>query len=114
MDGDTIKVKWDTQVTSVRLLNIDTPERGEPGFAEATEHLRSLLAGATAVMLEFDVDGNHARDRYGRLLCYAWLNGKCLNVEMVRAGHSKYWRKYGDGRHAAEFMAVENTGRGKR
>jgi len=31
VDGDTIKVKWDTQVTSVRMLNINTPERGRWG-----------------------------------------------------------------------------------
>ena len=107
VDGDTIKVKWDTQITSVRMLNINTPERGQPGYREATDSLKSMLDGATAVMLEFEEDGSHARDKFGRLLCYVWLNGKNLNVEQVRAGHSKYWRKYGDGRHVRDFLAIK-------
>jgi hypothetical protein len=54
-----------------------------------------MLGDATAVMLEFEKDGIHARDNFRRLLCYVWLNGKNLCVEQVRAGHSVYWTKYG-------------------
>jgi endonuclease YncB( thermonuclease family) len=106
VDGDTIKVKWDTQVTSVRMLNINTPERGQPGYREATDNLKSMLNGETAVMLEFEKDGSHARGKFGRLLCYVWLNGKNLNVEQVRAGHSRFYTKYGAGRYPAEFRGA--------
>lgn len=103
VDGDTIKVKWKGEITPVRLINIDTAERNEPGYEAATTYLKSMLRGATAVMMEFEKDGVHARDRFGRLLCYVWLNGKCLNVEMVRAGHSPFYTKYGAGKYPAKF-----------
>ncbi len=106
VDGDTIKVKWDTQVTSVRMLNINTPERGQSGYREAADHLKAMIGDAKAVMLEFETDGVHARDSFGRLLCYVWLNGKNLCVEQVRAGHSAYWAKYDAGKYPTEFQAA--------
>ncbi len=104
VDGDTIKVRWDSQATSVRMLNINTPERGHPGYQAATDYLRALIGKSPTVQLEFEQDGVVARDHFGRLLCYVWLGGKCLNVEQVRAGHSAYWTKYGAGRHPREFQ----------
>jgi endonuclease YncB( thermonuclease family) len=112
VDGDTIKVKWDTQVTSVRMLNINTPERGQPGYREATENLKAMLGNATAVMLDFEKDGVHARDSFGRLLCYVWLNGKNLCVEQVRAGHSVFWSKYGAGKYPTEFRVAMREAQG--
>ena len=110
VDGDTIKVRWEGQDTSVRLLNINTPERGRPGHREAADHLRNQLAGSAAIELEFEHDGVCARDKFGRLLCYVWLNGKCLNIEQVRAGHSEYWTKYGDGRYPDAFLSAGKVG----
>ncbi len=114
VDGDTIKVKWNTQVTSVRMLTINTPERGQPGYRQATDHLKAMLGNTTTVMLEFEKDGVHARDRFGRLLCYVWLEGKCLNVEQVRAGHSTYWTKYGAGKYPTEFQVAMREAQGAR
>ena len=41
IDGDTIIAHWRGMDEKVRLLNIDTPERGEPGYKEATDMLRN-------------------------------------------------------------------------
>ena len=48
VDGDTVDADLDlgfhmTARIRFRLAGIDTPERGEPGYQEATEHLESLL-----------------------------------------------------------------------
>lgn len=104
VDGDTIKVRWEGQATSVRMLNINTPERGHPGYQAATDYLRAMIGTSPTVQLEFEQDGIFAHDHFGRLLCHVWLGGKCLNVEQVRAGHSTYWTKYGPGRHPHEFQ----------
>ena len=109
VDGDTIKVNWHGEETSVRMLGIDTPERGHPGYREATRHLRKMIGPATEVQIEFET-GRPQRDRYSRLLAYVWLGGKNLNVEQVRAGHSRFITRYGRGKHAEEFERAERRG----
>jgi len=106
VDGDTIKIIWKGDEVSVRMLNINTPERGKAGFTEATDYLKSLIGTETTLKLEFEND-KPKRDRYGRLLAYVWNGHKNLCVEMVRAGYSKYWTKYGKGKYEAEFLKAE-------
>ena len=104
VDGDTIRVVYKGREEPVRLLSINTPEKGEPGFEEATEALRRLVVGdheeGRDILLKFEKPGVEARDRYGRLLGYIFVN---VNVEMVRLGHSPFWTRYGRGRYAHEF-----------
>ena len=106
VDGDTIRVLYRGRDESLRLLRIDTPERGEPGFEEATTALRGLVGGRE-VVLEFETPGVEERDRYGRLLAYVFAGGVNVNVEMVRLGHSRFWTKYGRGRYACDFEAAK-------
>ena len=63
IDGDT----FDSPTGRVRLFGVDTPERGEPCFTDATERLR-LLAG-DRVRVEA---GPRSEDSFGRLLYYAF------------------------------------------
>jgi endonuclease YncB( thermonuclease family) len=82
IDGDTlildIAVGLDTQRTAhVRLAGIDTPERGEPGYREATAELAALVAGAQLrVTIGADSAGVETKsgDRY------------IGNVEVMRGG----------------------------
>ena len=115
VDGDTIRVTYQGREGPVRLLNIDTPERGQPGYRETTEAMRRLVLHSTgrgrAVVLEFETPGVEKRGRYGRLLAYVFVDGLSVNVEMVRQGHSRFWTKYGRGRCAREFEAAEEEAR---
>ena len=76
VDGDTIKVSLAGKTESIRLIGVDTPETVhpskpvEPYGPEASQYTKTNLEGKT-IWLEFDVE---ERDRYGRLLAYAWLN----------------------------------------
>lgn len=79
IDGDTIKLQ---SGESIRYLGIDTPERGEPLFNEATELNRSLLEGKT-IVLENDVTD---KDIYGRLLRYVFADDIFVNLELVKRG----------------------------
>lgn len=114
IDGDTIEVKQGDKTERVRLLCIDTPERGKPGFDEATAALAALVKGRGVDIVR---DPKHdERDRYGRLLAYVIRSdpddgieqlGMNANVEMVRLGHSTYYTKYGkSSMFAAEFEAA--------
>lgn len=67
IDGDTIEVDVDlgfriVHRMPVRLYGFNTPERGQAGYREATEHLRTLIP-ATG---KFMVRSIKPEDKYGR------------------------------------------------
>lgn len=65
VDGDTIEVSREGVVERVRLLGIDTPERGQCGYDEATALIAGLVTGRDVTLVEGNPDD---RDRYDRLL----------------------------------------------
>ena len=90
----------------IRLLNIDTPERADIGYTEATLALSELLKDGQ-VLLAFAVPGQPTRGKYGRLLAYLYdPSGRHLNLEMIRLGWTPFYRKYGDGRMPTTFAAA--------
>lgn len=84
IDGDTIDVRLEGgSVERLRLIGINSPERGECYAEEATAGLSSLVLGQT-VRLEADTSD---RDRYGRLLRYVWTaDGRFVNEVTVAEG----------------------------
>lgn len=83
IDGDTFRVEYDGDLTSVRLRDIDAPERGDPRAAAATEELRRLVDGQT-VRLEFGP--GRKRDGFGRLLCHVFVNDLDIGQHLLNAG----------------------------
>lgn len=70
-DGDTVVVRLSGQDERVRLLGIDAPEKKQmPWGPRAARFLAKLVLGKT-VRVETDVQ---ARDRYGRLLGYVFVD----------------------------------------
>jgi micrococcal nuclease len=112
IDGDTIVVLQQVpeRKETVRLLNIDTPERNAPGFEEAREAIKSLLRTGF-VMLAYDKPGVEKRDGFGRLLAFVMINNENANIEMVRRGWSKFFTKYGKGRFREQFEQAEKEAR---
>lgn len=108
VDGDTVAVRWKRKVEHLRLLRVDTPERGRPGYEESAEFLRNFLTGK---QLQFESEDpvTFARDTYGRLLVYLFANGENVNVAIVHAGWSRFWTKYGEGKYADQFEAAEEA-----
>lgn len=96
IDGDTIVVDLAGDEVTVRLLAIDTPERGQPGYAEATEYVERWCARRGGVLdLEYE---RRRLDKYGRTLAWAWgPDGKLLNRELIDAGLARtFMLKYTD------------------
>ena len=89
IDGDTFTVIYDGEETRVRLSGIDTPERGEPGFNEATAALAAMIEGR-AVRLEFPAP--RKRDSSGRLLCRVYAGDMDTGRELLRQGHAKPYK----------------------
>ncbi|MBE9531258.1 MAG: YHYH domain-containing protein [Proteobacteria bacterium] len=71
IDGDTFVARFPGgEVEKVRLKGIDTPERGERGFHEATALLKSRI-GSKNIDIKVGVhkrEGRYLRGHYGRVL----------------------------------------------
>jgi micrococcal nuclease len=88
VDGDTMRVSIDGKKETIRLLLIDTPETVHPSKSvepfgpEASAFAKKTLSGK-AVEIEKDVS---ERDKYGRLLCYLYIDGKMFNEMLLEKG----------------------------
>lgn len=91
VDGDTLAVRLTSGTTErIRLIGVDTPERGVCFTSQATAQTRRL-ALAKRVVLRGDATQD-TRDRYGRLLAYVWLpGGKDLGYQLVVGGYAKVY-----------------------
>lgn len=68
VDGDTVKLSVDvgfrvTITDTFRLYGLNTPERGQPNYAEARLRCMELLPIGTSVIVQ-----THKQDKYGRWL----------------------------------------------
>ncbi len=79
IDGDTVEL---SSGTHLRYLGINTPEKKEPYFENATLYNQKLVMGKR-VRVEMDVQ---PYDSYGRLLGFVFVDRVNINVELVRAG----------------------------
>ncbi len=79
IDGDTVELKGGDRL---RLLSVDTPEKGEPFYEEARTLLASKSLGEVA-KIDF---ANKRRDRYGRLLGYLYINDELINKTIISNG----------------------------
>ena len=84
VDGDTIWVQFDDlSKEKVRLIGIDTPEKGKCGFDEATHTLTELVLNQKISLVEGGISN---RDRYKRLLRYVEIGRVDAGLELIKKG----------------------------
>lgn len=108
IDGDTI----DTSAGRVRVIGIDTPERGECNFGPASSLLSRLIAQSGNQVVLVAVPGKDDTDRYGRLLRYVDSpSGQDLGREIIANGLAiaRYDSRDGYGAHPreADYVALD-------
>lgn len=88
VDGDTVDVAVGGLVVRCRLVRVDTPERGEPGFREAGDFVRAWLAAADRVRVE---QATGHRDSWNRTLVAVWRDSDPvdLSAALIAAGHGR-------------------------
>jgi len=92
IDGDTIE----SDIGNIRLLGINTPERGEKYYNEARDFLKKKIENKT-VELEFT---GETHDKYRRVLAYVFLENKNINIELVENGFANYYFYGGKDRYS--------------
>ena len=107
VDGDTIRVSISGQVFTLRYIGMNTPERDQPYYDEATAQNAALVSGKT-VFLEKDVSET---DRYGRLLRYVHADGIFVNAELVRLGYAQAGTYPPDIKYNHLFFQLEREAR---
>jgi len=100
IDGDTIVLDNDIKI---RMLGIDTPERGEPYYDTATERLKELV-DKKEVTLKKDVSET---DRYGRGLRHVYVGDTWINEIMIEEGLARMVTYPPDVAHKDHFRALQ-------
>jgi len=82
IDGDTIVLE---DGHKVRIIGIDAPERGCPGYKKATDDMKDMVLGKRVVL----VAGNkNDTDRWDRLLRYVEIGTKDIGYEQILKGNA--------------------------
>jgi endonuclease YncB( thermonuclease family) len=101
-DGDTIRVRQDGTVITVRLACIDAPETAQrPYGQQARSYLQQRLPVGSVVRLD-----EKTTDRYGRLVAEVF-NGININLAMVEDGQAFAYRQYLGDCNAKEYLDAE-------
>lgn len=84
IDGDTVR----TSAGTVRVIGIDTPERGECGYETAAAVVSELFSPGDPLTLVLP-RGQNDRDRHDRLLRYVVTgHGTDLGLAQIEAGNA--------------------------
>jgi endonuclease YncB( thermonuclease family) len=96
IDGDTVVVNG----SSMRLLGINTPEKGEWLYGEARDYMAILVINKT-----IGIEG-HGKDRYYRELVYLYEkeSNENINLKMIENGYANYYFPEGRDEHYDDFV----------
>ena len=83
VDGDTIDVEG---VGRIRFVGVNTPERGQPGYQEAKDFVKSMCLDKTVYL---DIDDAKHYDKYGRVLAVVYVDNINLNAELLKRGYAE-------------------------
>ena len=88
VDGDTIHVNN----KPIRLVLVDTPERGDRNYDTATQHTRTICPVGTQALV--DIDDLQIEDRYGRQIAKVTCNGTMLNESLLKSNLAKVYHRF--------------------
>lgn len=109
-DGDTLKLSTGQ---TFRLYGVNAPEVKEPLFEEAKAFTQNLVLNKEVT---FEQEENYQEDKFGRTLGYIFVEGKNLNLELVKAGLAKVvlYEKRAKIKYQDELLSAEKEAKVKR
>ncbi len=113
VDGDTIKVRVGTKTETVRIIGLNTPERGQCYYQQASSKMQSL-AQSRYVRIERDYSQTN-RDKYGRLLRHVHLtDGRVAAKVMIEQGFGREYTYAKAYRYRNGFIKAQKSAQSKR
>ncbi|MPZ73009.1 MAG: hypothetical protein GEU74_07225 [Nitriliruptorales bacterium] len=111
VDGDTLVVaSAEGTEEHLRVIGIDTPERGSCGYDEASAALAAMVANR---MVELSSGAADDRDHYGRILRYVDVDGADAGLAMIQKGLAvaRYDSRDGYGYHPRQdgYVAADES-----
>ena len=102
VDGDTVDVDG---VGRIRVIGIDTPERGACGYESATQAMSVLVLDKEVTLVSGAAEDE---DRYGRLLRYVDVGAVDAGLSLIEDGWAiaRYDSRDGYGAHPREEQYV--------
>ncbi len=104
IDGDTFVMPSGEKV---RLLGIDTPEKGEP-YAERATNLLEKLIDDGKIKLKYD---KQKYDKYGRLLAYVYVDTILVNRVLLDSGLAVAYFFHRNSAHFNDFVKAQKSAR---
>lgn len=102
-DGDTLVVRSGNTEQTIRLAEIDAPEKGQPGGLAARVFLEAQTIGKTVTV---DSQGT---DRYGRVIGHVAVGKVNVSERMVQMGHAWRYDAYSKSARLKELQLEAQT-----
>lgn len=83
IDGDTIETQ---KYGTIRLALVNTPEKGEDGYEEATEFTTEYCLNKNVLI---DQDGGQPVDQFGRKVAVVYCDWLNINEELYYSGYAE-------------------------
>ena len=104
-DGDTITVLQNFKQYKIRLYGIDTPEKKQDFGQKAKLFTSNMVFNKKVKVIPIDVD------RYKRIVGMVYVDEKCLNEELVKAGYAWVYKKHCKKSFCDEWLKLEQAAR---
>lgn len=104
IDGDTLTL---TSGEKIRLIGMNTPEKGQPGYEEAKKTLEDLVSKKT-IDIQFDTQ---KLDKYQRTLAYVYVDNLFINKELIQKGVAMVETIPPNVKHSKEFVETQQDAR---
>lgn len=95
IDGDTFVLKNGGRI---RILGVDTPEKGECGYEQAKARLSDLIMDKSVKLAEERLDW------YGRKLALVYFKGRLINEILLKEGWGAY--DYSKSSRSSQMLAL--------
>lgn len=105
VDGDTIKVLHNGKAEKIRLYGIDCPERKQAYGKKAKQFTSAMVFNQAVDVSPVTID------RYGRTIAWVYVDGKCLNKELLKAGLAWHYKRYSQDEDLAALEAEARQNR---